>query len=302
MQRRDFLSASAGLLAAGALRAAEKPIKRSLLGFSLYGMRTLTPAEGIQACAKIGYECTELPLMADWPADSDKLTLTSLDAIRAASAKHRLPIVALMENLKLSVDDAQHQRNLARLLRACEFAYTLSPDAPPLIETVLGGPTHEWDAHKEAMAVRLKDWAKVAAEAKITLAIKGHVNNAAHLPEHVVWLVDRVKSDYVRAAYDYSHFQLQGRTLEDSLSALLPQTAFIHVKDAVGDARKFKFVLPGEGATDYAAYFRLLEKQSYRGPVVVEVSGQVHSQAGYDPIAAAQRCYKTLSAAREAAG
>lgn len=298
MLRRDFLSAGAGVLASGVLCADDPAIARPPLGFSLYGMKSLTTVDGIQACAKIGYECTELPLMADWPGDSDKLSSASLKTIREASATHRLPIVALMENLRLSVDDAQHQKNLARLKKACEVAHEISPGAPPLIETVLGGPAQQWDANKDAMAARLSDWTAVVADAKVVLAIKGHINNAAHLPEHVMWLVDQAKSDYVRAAYDYSHFELQGRTLDGSLRSLLPQTKFIHVKDAVGDAKKFKFVLPGEGKTDYAAYFRLLHEQHYRGPVVVEVSGQVSGLPGYDPLAAAKSCWKSLSAAR----
>src|SRR5687767_6523358 len=128
MQRRAFLLGTAGLLSLATARADEKrPVFK--LGFSLYGMKSLPIAEGIAACAEIGFECTELPVMHDWPADSALLTDKDVDAIRDASAKHRLPILALMENLKLAADDAQHAKNLARLERAAAIARRLSPEA-----------------------------------------------------------------------------------------------------------------------------------------------------------------------------
>jgi inosose dehydratase len=69
------------------------------------------------------------------------------------------------------------------------------------------------------------------------------------------------------------------------------------VKDAKGSAEKFEFLLPGQGETDYAAYAKLLAKEKYRGPVVVEVSGQISAKPGYDPVAAAKASYAALAPA-----
>ncbi|HTN74574.1 MAG TPA: TIM barrel protein, partial [Pirellulaceae bacterium] len=106
-----------------------------------------------------------------------------------------------------------------------------------------------------------------------------------------------VNSPALRAAYDFSHFQLRGRKLAESWATLATQTAFIHVKDATGEPGKFRFLLPGEGTIDYADYFRLLKRDGYRGCVMVEVSGQIWNQPGYDPIAAAKQCYVVLKKA-----
>ena len=74
---------------------------------------------------------------------------------------------------------------------------------------------------------------------------------------------------------------------------------FIHVKDTEHAQGKRSFLLPGEGTIDYVEYFKLLAASKYRGDVVVEVSGQVFGKPGYDPLAAARKCYNHLAAAMQ---
>ena len=83
----------------------------------------------------------------------------------------------------------------------------------------------------------------------------------------------------------------------ETLKDLTERITFVHVKDAQGEPGKFQFLLPGEGKTDYAQLFRILSQVGYNGDIVVEVSGQIFSQAGYDPIAAAKKCFAALSPA-----
>jgi inosose dehydratase len=166
-----------------------------------------------------------------------------------------------------------------------------------VLETVVGGSPSKWDEQKAGMAARLRDWADAAKAAGTVIAIKAHVNNAVNSPERLLWLLDQVQSPAVQAAYDYSHFEVQGIDMEESMKLLLPRTKFIHVKDTRGDAKKFQFLLPGEGRTDYVKYFRLLKQYGYTGPVCVEVSSQVSNRPGYDPIDAARKSYAALSSA-----
>jgi inosose dehydratase len=302
LSRRGLLVAG-GCALATSLTADEKP-RRIGLGFSLYGMKSLPLDRAVRACAEIGYDCVELPVLADWQADSARFTAAARKAFAKTLSDEGVRLSAVMENLPLLADKVADNRD--RLQRAAEIARDLATGDAPLVETVLGGRPGEWNQFKEKMVERLGEWARVMADAKVVLAIKAHVGNACRIPEDLVWLLKQVDSPWIQAAYDYSHFQLQGLDLAASLKTLLPQTVFIHVKDAQGQAGKFQFLLPGAATgnmqVDYPAYFRQIAAENYRGDVVVEVSGQIHSQPGYDPLAAARQSYGPLARAFTSAG
>jgi len=305
ISRRQFLAASSAAAGTFALRAAladDQPPRTIGLGFSLYGMKSLSIADGLKSCAEIGYDCIELPVMVDWPGDGAKLNADSRAELRQRIATSGLRLTALMENLPIVGDEAKQAANLERLKLAAQLARELNPTTPPLVETILGGKPGEFDAVKVEFAQRLEGWADVMAEAKVLLAIKAHVSNATQRPEQLLWLLDQVASPWLVAAYDYSHFQLEDLKLADTMESLLPRAKFIHVKDTEHAQGKRGFLLPGEGSIDYGEYFKLLAKSEFRGDVVVEVSGQISSKPGYDPVAAARKCYNHLAPAMKAAG
>jgi inosose dehydratase len=258
--------------------------------------------EAVRACGEIGYDCVELPVMEGWPADSATFTPEKQDAFRRALEESGLRLASLMENLPLAADEDRHAANLQRLKAAGKLARRVAPRGPRIVETVLGGRPEQWSTSKERMADRLGDWAKVAEEEEFTLAIKAHVGGALHTPEDCVWLAAQAESANVKCAYDYSHFQLRGFDLAESIRTLVPQTAFIHVKDAQGDAGRFQFLLPGDGGADYVKLLKLVAASGYRGDVVVEVSGQIFSKPEYRPLDSARRCYEKLAPAFEGAG
>ena len=299
--RRQFLQ-TAALAALASSASAAAPGRRVGLGFSLYGMKTLPVEQAIRVCAETGFHDVEFALNPGYLTEPKLLSPAQRKEIRTQLGSLGLRLTSLMDNLHLTADEPTHATNLERIKSAAQLAHDLAPDAPPLLETVMGGRPADWDKVKAQMAKRLADWAKAAAAAKITLCIKPHVGGAAHLPEHALWLLDQVKHPSVKLAYDFSHYQLRGLDLGKSLAALLPHTAFIHVKDAIGDAAKFQFALPGEGTIDYADYFRRLKAANWQGSVCVEVSGQIFGKPGYDPIAAAKKCHAALSPAFKSAG
>ena len=307
--RRNFFRASAAisswtLIGSQFAHSAAAPRKTGL-GFSLYGMKTIPIPAALKALMEIGYDCTELPVMPDWPAESAKFGAAARRDLKDELARRGMKLTALMENLPTVGDDVQHRANLQRLKRAAELARDLAPGEgkpAPLIETILGGKPGEFEALKDRLTERLRDWSKVAADAQIVVAIKAHVGNATQRPEQLSWLLSQVASPWLKAAYDYSHFQLQELPLKETMDSLLPATAFIHVKDSEHAQGKRSFLLPGEGTIDYVEMFKLLAATNYSGDVVVEVSSQISNKPGYDPLAAASKCYNHLADAFVKAG
>ena len=283
------------------LSRAEEPTTRPLIGFSLYGMKSLPIADALRTCSEIGYECVELAAMADWPCAPEKLSADQRRAIKQQLADRGLKLAAIMENLTLAAEGEAHRNNLDRLKRAMELARDVAPNQTPLLETVLGGAPDKWPMLQDKFLDRLRDWARVAVENDSVIAIKAHIAGALHTPHDVADIAKMIDSKGIQLAYDFSHFQLRDFVLADSWHAMAERTRFVHVKDGRGKPGTFQFLLPGEGTIDYVKLFRLFKTSRYTGPVVVEVSGQISSKAGYDPIAAALKCWPVLRDAREKA-
>ena len=300
--RRAFLAqTAAGSLAltnpAFARAQVEKAPQIISFGFSLYAMRTLTLNAALEACAKIGYDAVELALMPNWPAEPKRLDRDQRRQLRDRLRNLRLGLPALMENLPLHGNAQTHRDNLQRLQAALDLGAELSPDAPPLIETILGGATGDWDKLRRQFADRLGDWARLAEKHKTVLAVKPHRSNAMNLPSQALWLLDQVKSPWIKLAYDYSHFQHRDLSIADTVKQLLPHTRFIHIKDTRLEKGRATFVLPGDGGVDYPQLLRGIRAADYRGCICVEVSGQVQNLKGYDPLAAARRSYENVAPA-----
>jgi len=306
LPRRTFLNQAAaalGLAAIGSpLRAQDKATATFGLGYTLYGMKSLALDDALKTCAEIGYDGVELCLLDGYPTTPAQFGAAERTKLRESLAALKLRVSGLMENFSLLADDAQQAKILERIKAAGQLAHDLAPGAVPPLETVLGGKPAEWDQVKDRMAERLHAWAKAAEEAKIVMAIKAHVMSAVQNPERLLWLWKAVNHPSIQLAYDYSHFQVQGLNFDDTFTAILPHTSFIHVKDAGGTPEKVKFLLPGEGTIDYGAYFKKLQAFGYRGDVVVEVSAMLFKQPEYEPKEAARKSYTALTAGLEKAG
>jgi len=294
--RRHFLQTTAAALALPSLSRSAEATTPSL-GFSLYGMKTLPLDTALQTCAEIGYSHVELALNAGYPTEPKVFHGEARKAAAAKLKALKLGLPCLMINVSLTADDQAHAAALDLIAAAGQMAHDMIPASPPLLETILGGKPATWETQNAGMAERLHGWAAAAEKAKIQIALKAHVSSAVNSPERLLWLMDQVKSPSIVAAYDYSHFELQGIDMEESMAALLPRTKFIHVKDSQGEVGRFQFLLPGQGRTDYRKYFALLRKFRYTGPVCVEVSGQIFNKPGYDAVAAAKTSFTALSEA-----
>src|SRR5258708_26548782 len=127
--------------------------------------------------------------MGGLPPDPAFLSADDRKKLREQLASLKLHVSALMDNFSLLADAATQSKILDRIKAAGQLAHDLAPDAPPPLETVLGGKPAEWEQVKDRMAESLRAWAAAAAEAKIVIAIKAHIMSAVQTPERVLWLM-----------------------------------------------------------------------------------------------------------------
>jgi len=267
------------------------------LGFGTYGMKSLSPAEALRTLAETGYDGVEIALIPGWPTEPKRLSGDDRREIRKMLGGLKLALPAIQESLPLSGTPQARAANLERLKQATGLAGDLASGKPPVVETIIGQKTADWESVKGWMAEEMAAWAKVAESAGVTVCFKPHAGQAVNTPERALWLLRQAASDRLRIVYDYSHFSLEGLPLADTLKQLLPFTACISVKDSAGTAEKPQYLLPGEGKTDYVEYFTLLKQFGYAGFVVVEVSSMIHSKPGYQPVPTARLCYERLAGA-----
>ncbi len=257
-----------------------------------YGMQSLPVERALAEIRRIGYEGAELCVMPQWPSEAVNLDSGARHRIRDA----RFPIPTLIDSFNLLASPEAHRLTLDRIKVNASLAHDVSPGKPPMLQTVLGGRPPEWPEVKDRMAARLEDWARAAAASRITLAVKGHISSAVDTPEKLLWLLNKVNHPALTAIYDYSHFSLMDLDMEKTMEQLLPRSGFITVKDARRVGGQPSFLLPGEGTIDYVRYFRKVRQLKWRGWVLVEVSRQLQTLPGYDPLAAAEKSYRHLAA------
>ena len=285
MTRRSLLF---GLAAATRVSAAA-PAIRLMIGN--YGMQSLAVDRALDLIREIGYDGAELCCMSGWPSEPKLLAPPDRRRIRESG----FPIPTLIENFNLLAPAGVLAGIPDRIRAAAALAHDLAPDHPPMLQTVLGGRAGEWDKVRDTMAPRLAEWARVAGDNGIRLAVKAHALNACDTPARLLWLLDKVNHPALTAIYDYGHFELAGLGIEESMDALLPRSAFITVKDSKVVNGKPQFLLPGDGDIDYARYFRKVKAMRWSGWVLVEITRQLQTLPDYDAERAARRSYSHLA-------
>ena len=294
LQQAAFLGLSSTILGRSSMGEVAPETPRVTFGFSLYGMNSLPLSKAILTIAKIGYDATEIVCTKGWDTAPERFAQKDRVEARKLLEGEGLQLPGLMENLPLIVDPKVRGEHLERIKRAGDLGHELSPDSPPVLETVLGGKSSDWLMVKQQMVEELGRWSEAAESVRTVVAVKPHVGGSVWKPEFADWLVRQVDSPWIRLVYDYSHYHVHNFDLTDSMKLLLPNTVFIHVKDEMGRDGKAQFVLPGEGDTDYKAYFTTLKESKYSGTVMVEVSSHLWRQNGYDPERAAEQSFSNL--------
>lgn len=305
--RRQFLAGALALIGSRSLplRAAPSSTQQPMtLGFSTYGMKTFSTREAIKAVAGIGFDSVELCVTPDWDANPLTFSQSRRQEVARQLGDHGLILSSLMEQLHIDDDLTAKSKRIDRIKRAAELGHDLSPNAPPLMQTTLGGKANSTIAWRKTLVNELQEWARTADEHDLRIAIKPHRGGGLSRPDDAVALLRELNlPPQLSLCYDYSHYALRDMTPEQTVRDAMPFVSHIAVKDVEPYRNSFRFRLPGEtGQVPHAALLKYFSVAGYRGDVCCEPSGQVWSQPGYDPIAAAKICYQNMFQAFQKAG
>ena len=274
------------------------------LGYSTWGMPTVQIEEAIPYLARLGYDGVELTVIPGWTTELSTLDRQERQKIKRLYQEYHLDLPAIAAHSSLLEDDTeQYQKNIQRLQGAVGLALDLTLGLePPAINTTAGGRPDEWESISGLLVERTGEFVRYAAGQGVIVAIEPHVGSVLDTPEKTVWLVEQVGSPFLKVNFDISHFDVVGLTIDETVPVLAPYSVHTHVKDQRGRHPNFEFLIPGEGTFDYVHYLKAMQAAGYKGFITVEVSMMVHRRPNYDPLAAAEMSYKTLSEAFEQAG
>jgi len=263
------------------------------LGFGTYGLPGYSLAEAIELVAASGFDSIEIAAMPGYHGAPDQIPPGQRDELRQLLSDSGLRLGALMGLPRPA--PSKRDRNTAWVEQLLALARDLSPDAPPLLQSVLGGG--EWEAKKSLFRDTLGPWVELASKAGIELAIKPHRGHAMSLPEHGIWLIEQLEAaGKLSLCYDHSHYAYRDLPVAATVTTALPHTGYLVMKDAFMLDGKVRFALPGEtGCIPHADILEQFLAGGYRGEVCCEVSSQVWRQDDYNPEETTRRCFGSLT-------
>ncbi len=274
------------------------------LGYSTWGMPKVRIDEALECIKGLGFDGFEMTVIPGYTTAMDRLDDREVARIKQLIIEHDLELTAISAHHSILEEDPQILRkNMDQLRKAVDLALELKPGVvPPVINTCSGGNDMKWDQDKDILLDRTKELVDYASTKGVIIAMEPHVFMTLDTPDKVLWLLEKIGSPHFKINFDISHFDVLGMSIEETVPLLAPHSAHTHVKDQKGRLPDHEFLIPGEGDFDYVSYLRAMQSAGYDGFITVEVSVMAQRRPDYDPFAAAELSYKTLTCAFEEAG
>ena len=274
------------------------------LGYSTWGMPKLSIDQAVERIASLGYDGLEISVLPAWSTAIDTLDAAERKRILKLVNDKGLTISAISGHASLlEKEPAANEANMRRLKAAIDLAVEWAQNGRiPYVNTLSGGRTADGESQHELFAERLLPAAEYAQSRGVILAMEPHVDGLVDTPDRMVTILKMVDSPALKVNFDISHFDILGMSIEESVSTLVPHSVHTHVKDQRGRYPNYEFLTPGEGDFDYVAYLHAMRDHGYDGFINAEVSVMRQRKPAYDPLAACDLSYQTLSKAFEVAG
>lgn len=240
--------------------------------------------QAVADIAGLGY--AGLELLADvphaWPMN---LLPRDIDAIRTTLEQHNLAISNINAFMMRGVNDPRQPywhpswiepdaayRAIRRehTKRALELAAALGA---PGIQTEPGGPLLPGVSRRHALQVfydELMPCVELAEKRNLNLLIEPEPGLLIERFEQFLEFVAWIDSPAVGLNFDIGHAFCVGQDPQDWIAPLAKYTRHYHIED-ISAQRVHRHLIPGQGAIDFPAVLKAIEKSRYQGWLTVEL-------------------------------
>jgi sugar phosphate isomerase/epimerase len=138
-----------------------------------------------------------------------------------------------------------------------------------------GGKTGDEDSTKEAVE-KMRDFAKLAGDHGVTLAVKPHVGQAIYNAETGLRLMNEVTEPSIGLNFDPSHLFRANETPEEVAGRWNDKIVTSHFRDCPwreGSPGTPDLQVPGRGIVNIPATLAALKAVGYAGPLNLEIIG-----------------------------
>jgi len=188
-----------------------------------------------------------------------------LQEAKRKAAEKGIAICAVATPCKLALsEDWQETMQIAK------DSIKLAEEIGAPVIRVFGGKLdgeHQREETFERLVISLKELAKPAADAGITVCLETH--DSWSCPKMVAKVMQAVNEPSVAVNWDALHTIARGNTKEaESFEILKPWIKHVHAHDGIlGEGGRYTFKTFGEGVADYATVIRVLRDCDYTGYV-----------------------------------
>jgi sugar phosphate isomerase/epimerase len=224
----------------------------------LFGSADL--AQALQHVAWAGYRHVELAAIAGM-CEHVRLG-DDVGAVKALLAEHGLEATAM----EAATNDRERLTQLFALARALGV---------PIVNIGSGGKTGDEASTREAIE-RMRDFARLAADHGVKLAVKPHVGQAIYNAETGLRLMNEVAEPAIGLNFDPSHLFRANETPQEVVPRWGSRILTSHFRDCPwreGSPGSPEQQIPGRGIVDIPATLRALKSIGYAGPLNLEVIG-----------------------------
>jgi L-ribulose-5-phosphate 3-epimerase len=264
MNRRTFLSTSAGVLLAGAALAdtARKPRLRKAVKYGMIGPGK-TVQDKFELIKKIGFEGVEI----------DSPSGLNLEEANAAQKATGIKIHGVIDSVHwrdtLShPDEKVRAKGLEAFLGAIRDAQKVGADTVLLVPGVVNKDV-SYEQCWERSTAEVRKAIPAAERAKVKIAIEVVWNNFLTKPDQLIQYVDQFKSEWVGAYFDCSNMIKYGVPPAEWIRKLGKRMLKFDFK-GYSKAKQFDVKI-GDGEEDWPEILKALAEIGYDGWATAEV-------------------------------